>query len=229
MDEETKKEIEKIKNESDDEIITNSFVRAPWEVDPKENYGYDFTSLYNNEMLRRLKDAILNLKKTTSFYSKILTFLTIIMTFAVIATVFVPFYIDSKNKNAELNKKITSINLSNKYNKGILYVYMNDIEKEILEQRIVWGEFTTETYKQNWETISNLPDGCEENYLELIGKMVTINMLNDFIMTMKREMSLVSEENQKMHIYNLRNNIYPSLKAHITETKEIFNKIDNCQ
>ncbi len=93
MNEELRKEIENIKNKTDDELLEKIFRREPWEVDPKENMGYDFTSLYNNEMLRRLKNEIKNLNKTTSFYSKILILLTIIMVIAV----FVQIYILTKS------------------------------------------------------------------------------------------------------------------------------------
>lgn len=88
MDKETEKIIDNLKKESDEELIAKSYSREPWEVDLKER-GFDYTSLYQNEMARRLKNEIKKLNKTTSFYSKILIFLTIIMTITVLVQVWI--------------------------------------------------------------------------------------------------------------------------------------------
>jgi len=83
MGKEKEQIIENLKEISDEELIARSYSREPWTVDLKET-GLDYTSLYQNEMMHRLKNEIKYLNKTTSFYSKALIFLTIIMILTVL-------------------------------------------------------------------------------------------------------------------------------------------------
>jgi len=50
--------------------------------------GNDYANTAQIEMMRRLKNEIRSLNKTTSFYSRVLIFLTLIMTIAVIVQIY---------------------------------------------------------------------------------------------------------------------------------------------
>lgn len=154
-------------------------------------------------------------------YKRIIKVIINFIIYPILVGLVVNFFIDYKTYNA----REKSLLFENTYNQSMF----NTLVETVNNKKLLSSNFSIDRYKDNWDIILEMNNDCMDAQVQAIEKMAAINRLQDSLLRIEDQKSLIFNENQIKNTELRTNAIYEDIKREGLSLYQDFQKLRDCK